>query len=108
MRGTARVGEDRRPCSCRWAGQESNLRTTDYESAALTAELPARVPRGYPARVLTYLSRDDQTTFRAPCWDGAMTFAMRKLAIGATGLAVLAGTGGAYAATQSSGPSTAK
>ena len=37
-----------------------------------------------------------------------MTFAKRKLAIGATGLAVLAGTGGAYAATQSSGPTTAK
>jgi hypothetical protein len=36
-----------------------------------------------------------------------MTFAKRKLAIGATGLAVLAGTGGAYAATQS-GPTTAK
>src|SRR5207253_5131899 len=26
----------------RWAGQDSNLRPTDYESAALTAELPAR------------------------------------------------------------------
>ena len=25
-----------------WAGQDSNLRPTDYESAALTAELPAR------------------------------------------------------------------
>jgi hypothetical protein len=25
-----------------WAGQGSNLRPTDYESAALTAELPAR------------------------------------------------------------------
>jgi hypothetical protein len=36
-----------------------------------------------------------------------MNFAKRKLVIGATGLAVLAGTGGAYAATQS-GPSTAK
>ena len=36
-----------------------------------------------------------------------MTFAKRKLVIGATGLAVLAGTGGAYAATQS-GPTTAK
>ena len=36
-----------------------------------------------------------------------MTFAKRKLAIGAAGLAVLAGTGGAYAATQS-GPTTAK
>jgi hypothetical protein len=36
-----------------------------------------------------------------------MTFAKRKLAIGVTGLAVLAGTGGAYAATQS-GPTTAK
>jgi hypothetical protein len=37
----------------------------------------------------------------------SMTFAKRKLAIGAAGLAVLAGTGGAYAATQS-GPTTAK
>src|SRR4051812_26728612 len=27
-----------------WAGEDSNLRLTDYESAALTAELPARVP----------------------------------------------------------------
>src|SRR4051812_20524336 len=36
-----------------------------------------------------------------------MNFAKRRLAIGATGLAVLAGTGGAYAATQS-GPTTAK
>jgi hypothetical protein len=27
--------------SRRWAGEESNLRPTDYESAALTAELPA-------------------------------------------------------------------
>ena len=36
-----------------------------------------------------------------------MTFAKRKLAIGVAGLAVLAGTGGAYAATQS-GPTTAK
>ena len=27
-----------------WAGEDSNLRLTDYESAALTAELPA--PRG--------------------------------------------------------------
>jgi hypothetical protein len=36
-----------------------------------------------------------------------MTFAKRKLAIAATGVAVLAGTGGAYAATQS-GPTTAK
>jgi hypothetical protein len=36
-----------------------------------------------------------------------MTFAKRKLAIGAVGLAVLAGTGGAYAATQS-GPTAAK
>ncbi|MCW2990419.1 MAG: hypothetical protein JWM73_1013 [Solirubrobacterales bacterium] len=26
----------------KWAGVESNHRTTDYESAALTAELPAR------------------------------------------------------------------
>jgi hypothetical protein len=26
----------------RWAGRESNPRATDYESAALTAELPAR------------------------------------------------------------------
>src|SRR5215210_7859320 len=26
----------------RWAGKESNLRPTDYESAALTPELPAR------------------------------------------------------------------
>ena len=25
----------------RWAGEDSNLRLTDYESAALTAELPA-------------------------------------------------------------------
>ena len=25
----------------RWAGQDSNLRPTDYESAALTTELPA-------------------------------------------------------------------
>src|SRR3954447_18986708 len=25
-----------------WAGEDSNLRLTDYESAALTAELPAR------------------------------------------------------------------
>jgi hypothetical protein len=25
-----------------WAGQDLNLRPTDYESAALTAELPAR------------------------------------------------------------------
>src|SRR3954451_16674015 len=30
-----------------WAGEDSNLRTTDYESAALTAELPAR-PVGEP------------------------------------------------------------
>ncbi len=37
----------------------------------------------------------------------SMTFAKRKLAIAATGVAVLAGTGGAYAATQS-GPTTAK
>jgi hypothetical protein len=36
-----------------------------------------------------------------------MNFAKRKLVIGATGLVVLAGTGGAYAATQS-GPTTAK
>jgi hypothetical protein len=36
-----------------------------------------------------------------------MTFAKRKLAVGAAGLAVLAGSGGAYAATQS-GPTTAK
>ena len=36
-----------------------------------------------------------------------MTFAKRKLAVGIAGLAVLAGTGGAYAATQS-GPTTAK
>ena len=36
-----------------------------------------------------------------------MTFAKRKLAVGVAGLAVLAGTGGAYAATQS-GPTTAK
>ncbi len=36
-----------------------------------------------------------------------MSFAKRKLAVGAAGLAVLAGSGGAYAATQSS-PSTAK
>ena len=26
----------------RWAGKDSNLRATDYESAALTPELPAR------------------------------------------------------------------
>jgi hypothetical protein len=26
----------------RWAGQDLNLRATDYESAALTTELPAR------------------------------------------------------------------
>jgi hypothetical protein len=26
-----------------WPGQDSNLRTTDYESAALTTELPGRV-----------------------------------------------------------------
>ena len=36
-----------------------------------------------------------------------MNFAKRKLIIAATGVAVLAGTGGAYAATQS-GPTTAK
>jgi hypothetical protein len=32
-----------------WAGQDSNLRPTDYESAALTAELPAlgRAPRRF-------------------------------------------------------------
>ena len=30
----------------RWAGEDSNLRLTDYESAALTAELPARPPGG--------------------------------------------------------------
>jgi hypothetical protein len=36
-----------------------------------------------------------------------MNFAKRKLVIAATGVAVLAGTGGAYAATQS-GPTTAK
>jgi hypothetical protein len=29
----------------RWAGEDSNLRPTDYESAALTAELPARWER---------------------------------------------------------------
>jgi hypothetical protein len=29
-----------------WAGVDSNHRTTDYESAALTAELPARVRGG--------------------------------------------------------------
>src|SRR5947207_12739811 len=27
-----------------WPGQESNLRATDYESAALTAELPGHCP----------------------------------------------------------------
>jgi hypothetical protein len=32
-----------------WAGEESNLRPTDYESAALTAELPARERNLAPA-----------------------------------------------------------
>jgi hypothetical protein len=32
-----------------WAGEESNLRPTDYESAALTAELPARAWNLAPA-----------------------------------------------------------
>jgi hypothetical protein len=27
-----------------WAGHDSNVRPTDYESAALTAELPAPAP----------------------------------------------------------------
>ena len=36
---TEAVAEGTRPSQ--WAGQDSNLRPTDYESAALTAELPA-------------------------------------------------------------------
>src|SRR3954471_22372658 len=43
LRGAARPGGDRRRSSDQWAGWESNPRATDYESAALTAELPARV-----------------------------------------------------------------
>ena len=39
-----------------WAGEDSNLRLTDYESAALTAELPAPARRlaapGEPPREL--------------------------------------------------------
>src|SRR3954464_2528453 len=31
-----------------WAGWGSNPRATDYESAALTTELPARPTAGYP------------------------------------------------------------
>ena len=45
LRDAARPGEDRRRASDQWAGWESNPRSTDYESAALTAELPARPRR---------------------------------------------------------------
>jgi hypothetical protein len=35
------------PCASEWARQDSNLSPTDYESAALTAELRARYSPGY-------------------------------------------------------------
>src|SRR3954453_14937398 len=46
-RGTNRMRRYRRDLQAlsQWAGEDSNLRLTDYESAALTAELPARRPR---------------------------------------------------------------
>jgi hypothetical protein len=47
IRDTSVIRESRnhagrtQPCGCRWARQDSNLGPTDYESAALTAELRA-------------------------------------------------------------------
>jgi hypothetical protein len=35
------------PCASEWARQDSNLSPTDYESAALTAELRARHEQAY-------------------------------------------------------------
>ena len=35
----------RHPCSARWGGRGSNPRPRDYESPALTTELPPRWPR---------------------------------------------------------------
>ena len=40
-----RVG-DVRSSSPKWAGEDSNLRLSGYEPAALTAELPARRSQG--------------------------------------------------------------
>ena len=37
--------------SSRWPGQDSNLRATDYESAALTTELPGRHRQATGVRV---------------------------------------------------------
>ena len=93
LRGAARPGGDRRRSSDQWAGQDSNLRASDYESAALTAELPARGSGGRLSAVLTLLLTDARFT---GC--SCPISAKRKLAAGAAGLAVLAGTGGAYAA----------
>jgi hypothetical protein len=42
MARATRAFTNRFQASEQWAGEDSNLRLTDYESAALTAELPAR------------------------------------------------------------------
>src|SRR3954453_2005926 len=89
-----------------WAGLDSNHRATDYESAALTAELPARSGQGYPrARPPFLRSVDVRIGGCSGARDGLVSMAIsprRKLAVGATGLLVFAGAGGAYAATQNS------
>ena len=46
-----------------WAGQESNLRPMDYESTALTAELPAR---GAGLRLVRLTSMVDGWSARIP------------------------------------------
>jgi hypothetical protein len=47
-RGAMRVPLN--PCGWEWARQDSNLGPTDYESAALTAELRARRPQSSAAK----------------------------------------------------------
>ena len=75
------------PCACSsWARLESNQGPTDYESAALTAELRARAPSAYAARRLA------ETVSGAPSYLESMHRAVpyRALLV----VAILTGCGG--------------
>jgi hypothetical protein len=60
-----------------WAGEDSNLRLTDYESAALTAELPARPSKARGARGLP---AGAQATFAIARWSSPAEKAPSKRA----------------------------
>jgi hypothetical protein len=55
-----------------WPGQDSNLRPTDYESAALTIELPGRGGEATTAPVCVRSGRDVR---KGPCWGQIVTSA---------------------------------